>query len=199
MKEKPAKQEVCEIYPDVIHGEWYESAVQYVHDNGIMTGSNGLFKPTGEDGKLLRQQFVMILWRMEGEPAAETDAAIKDLQDINGDEWYIDALCWAYENGVVTGVGGTMFKGANPITRQQLATMMYRYADKMGYDTSKTADYSNMPGANDVESYAAEAMAWAVGSGIISGSGADKALNPTDGATRAQIATVIQRFCEENK
>lgn len=193
------EEKVYEVFEDVAEDAWYVNDVQYVYDKGLMSGSNGLFKPDGDNGWVLRQQFVEILWRMENKPEAKGEQALKDLVDVPEDAYYKESLCWAYENGIINGVNGKYFAGGNKLSRQQLATMMYRYAEKMGYDTSKTADYSAMPGAEQVEAYAEDAMSWAVGSEIISGSGADKALNPTQGATRAQLAAILQRFCENIK
>ena len=188
------KVEVCEIYPDVDHGQWYEEFVQFVHDNDIMTGNKdtGMFMP---NGNLLRQQFVMLLWNMEGKPVVEESEAFDVLVDADENGYYADALRWAYNEGIMTGVNGKYFQGDQPLKRQQLAKMLYEYAEKKGYDVSARADYSDMENADQVADYAKEYMAWAVGTGMITGkNGTD--LAPMDTATRAAVAKIVKVFLE---
>ena len=188
------KNEVCKIYPDVDHGQWYEEFVQFVHDHDIMTGNKdtGMFNP---NGSLLRQQFVMLLWNMEGKPVVEDNTAFEALEDADEKGYYADALRWAYSEGIMTGVNGKYFKGSEPLKRQQLAKMLYEYAEKRGYDVSTRADYSAMENADQVADYAKEYMAWAVGTGMITGkNGTD--LAPMDTATRAAVAKIIKVFSE---
>ena len=187
-------KEVCEIYPDVDHGQWYEEFVQFVHDNDIMTGNKdtGMFNP---NGNLLRQQFVMLLWNMEGKPVVEESEAFDVLVDADENGYYADALRWAYNEGIMTGVNGKYFQGDQPLKRQQLAKMLYEYAEKKGYDVSARADYSAMENADQVADYAKEYMAWAVGTGMITGkNGTD--LAPMDTATRAAVAKIVKVFCD---
>ena len=193
LEKLPITIEVCEIYPDVDHGQWYEEFVQFVHDNDIMTGNKdtGMFNP---NGSLLRQQFVMLLWNMEGKPVVEESEAFEVLADADENGYYADALRWAYNEGIMTGVNGKYFQGSEPLKRQQLAKMLYEYAEKKGYDVSTRADYSAMENADQVADYAKEYMAWAVGEGMITGKNGTN-LAPMDTATRAAVAKIVKVFC----
>ena len=187
-------RDVCEVYPDVEAGQWYVDFVQFVHDNDIMTGNKdtGMFNP---NGNLLRQQFVMLLWNMEGKPVVEESEAFDVLVDADENGYYADALRWAYNEGIMTGVNGKYFQGNQPLKRQQLAKMLYEYAEKKGYDVSTRVDYSDMVNADQVADYAKEYMAWAVGTGMITGkNGTD--LAPMDTATRAAVAKIVKVFCD---
>ena len=195
-------EEVCEVFPDVEHGTWYEAGVQYVYDKGIMSGSNGLFNPTGN---ITRAQVVATLYKLEGSPEVTDFKAVDELVDVAAGEWYTNAVCWAYNTGVTTGNQTTkMFNMSNPVTRQQLASFFYNYAEYKGLDVTTRGDYSDMVGADQVADYAADTMKWAVGTGLITGSkttvnGVEVAdLKPTGTATRGQVAAMIQRFCTAN-
>ena len=195
-----SKPEVCKVFSDVNHGAWYEEAVQYVYDNGIMSGNNGLFKPTGN---ITRAQVVTTLYNLEGKPEVTDYSAVYKFGDVEEGKWYTDAVCWAYNKGITTGNSSTMMFNMNDnVTRQQLATFFYRYAEFKGLDITTRGDYSDLAGADQVASYAAETMKWAYGTGLITGSkttvnGATVyELKPTGTATRAQMAAILQRFCE---
>ena len=108
--------------------------------------------------------------------------------------WYIDAVAWAAANGVVNGTGNNRFDPNGKITREQMAAILFRYAQKKGIDTSKRGDLSNFPDANKISAYAKEAVCWAVGEGIIKGS--DGKILPQGNATRAQVATILMRYIE---
>ena len=195
--------EVCEVFSDVQHGEWYEEAIQYVYDNGIMSGNDGLFKPIGN---ITRAQVVTTLYNMEGRPEVTDYRAVEELVDVQAGEWYTDAVSWAYSVGVAPGNNVTKEFGMyNPVTRQQLATFFYKYAELKGYDTETRKDISDMAGADQVADYALDTMQWAVGTGLITGSQTlDENceivfdLRPTGTATRAQMASILMRFCEGN-
>ena len=196
------KDKVTNVFSDVVQGEWYVNAVQYVYDNGIMSGSNGSFRPTGN---ITRAQVVATLYNLEGKPAVKDYSGVKDLVDVEAGQWYTDAVCWAYNVGVASGNKTTgMFNTDTPVTRQQLATFFYNYAKYKGLDTKTRADISSMVGADEVASYALDTMQWAVGTGLITGSATNVNgvtvynLKPTGTATRAQAAAILQRFCENN-
>ena len=137
-----------------------------------------------------------------GEPTVTDTSALTDFSDVAEGKYYTDAVCWAYANGVATGNNGK-FDPTGKLTRQQMAAFFFRYADVMGMDTTARGDYSSMVNADKVSGYAAEPMAWAVGEGLISGSDvtvngvAAKDLNPRGNTTRAQVATILMRFCEK--
>ena len=148
----------------------------------------------------------MTLYNLEGKPAVNDYSAVDELVDVSAGKWYTDAVCWAYNTGITTGNSTTKaFNMDDNVTRQQLAAFFYRYAESKGIDVTTTTDISDMVGADKVAGYAKEHMTWAVETGLIKGSeveGTDGTiiydLNPTGTATRGQIATIIQRFCEGN-
>ena len=196
--------EVCEIFTDVNHGVWYELYVQYVYDKELMSGNDGLFKPTEN---VTRAQLVTTIYRLAGSPEVTDEAACEAFEDVKADKFYTAAVCWAYNEGIATGNPDTGLFGTNDtLTRQQMAAFFFRFAQYMDVDTSASADISNLQRADEVSGYAKEAVEWAVGSGLISGSlvgtdenGAEiRDLNPKGATTRAQLATILQRFCEEN-
>ena len=197
-----AKGNVTSVFSDISAGKWYVEAVQYVYDNDLMSGSEGKFKPTQN---ITRGQLVTTLYRLAGSPKVTDFRALEAFSDVAPGKYYTDAICWAYNTGVGTGNNGK-FQPNNPLTRQQMAAFIFRYTDMMGYDTSIREDYSYMLNADKVGSYAKEAMSWAVGMGLISGSefvypsgSRDYDLKPTDNTTRAQVASILQRFCEREK
>lgn len=197
-----ANGNVTSVFSDVSEEKWYVESVQYVYDNGLMSGSNGLFKPVDN---ITRAQLVTTLYRLAGEPKVTDYSALEAFSDVAPGKYYTDAICWAYNTGVGTGNNGK-FQPNNPLTRQQMAAFIFRYTDMMGYDTSIREDYSYMLNADKVGSYAKEAMSWAVGMGLISGSEfvypsgmIVPDLKPTDNTTRAQVAAILQRFCERDK
>ena len=194
---------VTDLFTDVKEGKWYVANVQYVYDNGLMSGNNGLFNPTGN---VTRAQVVTTLYRLAGSPKVTDYSACDELSDVLPGKYYTDPVCWAYNTGVTTGNTTTMTFNVNtPVTRQQLASFFYRYAEHKGYDISESADISTMLNADKVSSYAITYVEWAVGAGIISGSETTDAngavaydLKPQATATRAQLAAILQRFCENN-
>ena len=176
-------------FTDVTEGDWFYDAVRYAYENSLMDGvGDNLFAPNSET---TRAQLMTILYRLEGEPAVTGESGFTD---VEADTWYTNAVAWAAANGIVNGVSETQFAPGNNITREQLATILYRYAQAKGYDVSASADLSGYPDAGQVQDYAQPAMAWAVAEGIVEG--VDGNLNPTGDATRAQIATILMRFCE---
>ena len=177
-------------FPDVAEGDWFYDAVRYAYENGLMDGvGDNLFAPNSET---TRAQLVTILYRLEGEPEV---SGTSGFTDVEAGTWYTDAVAWAAANGIVNGVSETEFAPGKDITREQLATILFRYAEAKGYDVSARADLSAYPDADQIQSYAAESVAWAVAEGLIQGF-EDNTLRPAGNATRAQIATILMRFCE---
>lgn len=177
-------------YRDVDTSAWYHEAVDYVLVNGLMSGyGNGLFGP---DDILSRAQLCQIIYNLEGQPATTSGSAFTDV--ANG-AWYFDAVTWAASQSIVGGYGGGLFGPEDNITREQLAVILYRYAQAKGYDTASGADLSAYGDASDVSSWAIPAMQWACGAGIIGGTTATT-LSPQGPATRAQVATILMRFIE---
>ncbi len=181
---------VGEPFLDVNEGDWFYDAVAYANENGLMDGVGGnRFAP---NSATTRAQLVTILYRLEGQPAVSGDLPFTD---VEAGTWYTNAVVWAAQNGIVNGVGDDTFAPGNDLTREQLVTILYRYAEAKGYDVSASADLAGYPDGEEIQAYAREAMAWAVAENIIQGM-EDDTLKPAGNASRAQIATILMRFCE---
>lgn len=176
-------------FTDMNTSDWYYDAVQYVYEKGMMNGTSiTTFFP---DDTTTRGMIVTILHRMEGTPAAVGTA----FTDVPAGQWYSDAVSWASVNGIVDGYGGGMFGPNDPITREQMATILNRYSQHRGYETGAAGNIAGFSDASQVSSYAVDSMGWAIGNGLISGIG-NNTLAPKGNATRAQVATILMRFCE---
>lgn len=177
-------------FADVAADAWYADAVQYVFENGMMSGtSETTFSP---DLTTTRGMIVTILYRLENEPTVTGTTAFTD---VAADQYYADAVAWAAQNGIVSGTSATTFAPNAAITREQMAAILYRYAQFKGYDVSAKADLSAYTDAAKVGAYATDAMAWANSAELITGTSATT-LTPAGNATRAQVATILMRFCE---
>ena len=178
-------------FSDVSTGSWYYDAVQYVYSAGLMSGTGSyVFSP---DGATTRGMIVTILYRLEGSPACGSAS----FSDVSSGKYYAQAVAWAAENGIVSGYSASRFGPENAITREQLAAILYRYAAYKGYDVSDLASLTSYVDNSLVASYAKTPFAWAVQAGIISGTGANR-LIPSAGATRAQVAAMLMRFCQSD-
>ena len=176
-------------FADVPASAWYCDAVEYVYENGLMSGvSGGRFAP---DDTLTRAMLVQTLYAMEGRPAS----ASAGFADVASGDWYASAVNWAAANGVVSGVSETGFGPNNALTREQLALILYRFAQYKGYDVTGTSDLAAYADGSSVSGWAAEAMGWAVDAGLISGVGGNQ-IAPTGTASRAQVAQILMNFCE---
>lgn len=176
-------------FTDVQAGAWYADAVKYVFDQGLMSGMSA--QQFGPDSTVTRGQVVTILWRLAGSPTVSG----KTFTDVSASAWYADAVAWASTNGVVSGYESGGFGPGDPVTREQLAAILYRYAQLSGKDTGKSADLSGYTDSVTISAWAPQALKWAVGSGLISGTGTHT-LSPRGTATRAQIAVILQNFCK---
>ena len=177
-------------FSDVPTGIWYYDSVQYVFSNGLMGGTgNGRFSP---DLTTSRGMIVTILYRLEGSPAASGST----FTDVSAGQWYSDGVAWASANGIVTGYPDGSFGPDDTITREQMASILYRYARYKGYDVTARTQLDRYSDAGQVADYAADAMSWAVGSGIITGT-SGTTLSPAGSATRAQAAVILARFCQQ--
>ena len=179
-------------FTDVHENDWYYDPVQYVSKNKLMTGLNET--TFGPIDPLVRAQFAVILHRMNGEPEVPYSARF---HDVGAGLWYTNAILWAADTQVVTGYSNGNFGPGDLINREQMALMMYRYANYKGYDTSARADFSSYQDASMVSDFAAEAMQWAVGEKIITGKYNETQLDPKGNASRAECATIIMRFVEK--
>mgnify|MGYP005755906775 CR=1 FL=1 len=175
-------------FVDVPAGAWYEEAVQYVYENGLMSGTgDGRFSP---EVTTSRAMIVTILYRQAGSPAVTGSAAFTD---VEAGTWYTDAVTWASANGIVSGYGEGKFGPNDPITREQMAAILCRYASYKGMDVTKRADLSAFSDAGQVSDYALETMRLAVAEGLITGT-SETTLSPAGSATRAQAALILMRF-----
>ena len=176
------------LFTDVPEGAWYGEAVEYVYENGLMGGTGGgKFSP---DAPTSRGMLVTILYRMEGEPAGG-GASFPDVPD---GEWYTDAVAWASANRIVNGYDNGNFGPDDPLTREQMVTILRRYTQYKEYDVTASGDASAFADGDKVSVYAADAVNWAIGAGLLKGGGGNL-LNPGGGADRAQLAEVVKRFC----
>ena len=181
-------------FNDVPEGYWAYDAIQYVYGEGLMAGTSGsTFSP---EGTTTRGQIVTILWRLSGSPVVNY---LMDFDDVDPAAYYAEAIRWATSEGIAGGYGGGVFGPDDPITREQLAVMLHRYAQHQGCDVSIGEDTNILSYADafDVSEYAVSALQWACGAGIISGTGDGSTLTPQGEATRAQAAVMLTRFCEE--
>ena len=178
-------------FQDVHTSDWYYDDVRYVTEHGLMNGvSQTRFAP---EETLTRGMIVTILHRMEGEPKAASSGTFTDVP--NG-QWDTEAVEWAAANGIVNGYGNGKFGPTDPVTREQLAAILYRYTKYKGLDVSVGEDTNilSYTDALTVSEYAIPALQWACGEGLING--ANGKLMPADHATRAQVAAIIHRYLE---
>lgn len=192
-----AAESVTSIFTDVYPGYWYVEAVQYAYDNNIMSGM-GETSNFAPDSPITRAQFAQVLYNLEGRPASTDRSACTELRDVYEGNWYTDAVCWAYANSIVTGYGDSMtFQPDNNVTREQLATMIYRYTGYIGFDTDDSGSLRRFEDADKVSPWAETAISWAVGAKLVNGievSSGRYELSPGGVATRAQTATIFMRL-----
>ena len=174
-------------YSDVSASAWYADAVAYVTDKGMMEGDSGKFMPLD---KLTRSQMAQVLFNLEGKKSVNYALTFGDM---NGTEWYAEAVRWAASEQIVNGYDNGNFGPNDPITREQLVTVLYRYARYKGLDTATTEEnLTSFADAAQVSGYAVSAMNWAVGAGVINGT--DSGLAPKATATRAEVAQILMNF-----
>ncbi len=176
------------LFSDVREQDWFREAVQYVYHKGMMNGtSESTFAPYATT---TRGMIVTILHRLEDSPAAAPAA----FADVAAGEYYAAPVAWASASGIVTGYSGSVFKPNDPITREQLAAILYRYAQYKGVDVSRKNDLLQFDDRASVSAYAVDAVSWAVDAGLVTG--IDGRLEPAGYANRAQVATILMRLCE---
>ena len=176
-------------FTDVPKGAWYNDAVRYVYENGLMVG----LAPNnfGANVTTDRGQLVTMLWRMADEPQATNGA---DFSDVSNNAYYANAVAWAAENGITSGFEDGTFRPQTSLSREQMAALFMKYAEATGVDTSVRADISSYTDINP-NSWSYDALSWAKAVGLLSGV-SDTTMAPQATATRAQIAAVLQRYCE---
>ncbi|MCQ2456646.1 MAG: S-layer homology domain-containing protein [Clostridia bacterium] len=188
----PTKK-VWNVFSDVKESSWFADAVTFVTSRGMMNGKGGgKFAP---NDSMTRAELVTVLWRLEG----EKDAGACPFTDLKA-AWYKKAVAWAYENGVVNGTGARTFSPDSPLTREQIATILMRYAEMNGDGVSERGRLENFFDFLLVHDWARDAMSWASAVGLIEGTvnaNGRRLLSPRKNATRAEVATMLRRFCEE--
>ena len=180
-------------FVDVRESAWYFEGVRYAAQHGLFNGTSATtFEPEAD---MTRAMLVTVLWRMAEQPEPTVEVPFTDTSRT---DYYAKAVAWAYENKVVNGTSPTTFDPDGKITREQIATILYRYAEKKGYDVSKQNDLSGYPDADKVSGYARTALAWANALELVKGTneGGVDYLDPQGHATRAQVATILMRYAE---
>lgn len=175
-------------FADVKEGDWFYESVWYVYEKGLMNGTDSDRFSPGQSAS--RAMLVAMLWRLAGQPAVNEAAPFTD---VTANAYYAEAAVWAAENGIVKGYGDNLFGPNDPVTREQLAAILYRYAQVKGQDTALAGDLSGF--ADQPSGWASEPVRWAVGAGLLSGKGGG-VLNPTGNATRAETAAMLMRYLE---
>lgn len=190
-KAETAKPEQPSDVPfvDVAKDAWYYPSVSYVYEHGMMTGmTDTIFAP---NTTLSRAMIAQVLYNLEGKPAAIGG----NFTDVNRGDWYADAVNWAAKEGIVAGMGDGTFAPNAPLTREQMASILHRYAKYNNYDIKANGSLSIFADAYKISPWAKDAMSWAVGHDVINGMG-NSTIAPQGTATRAQVATVLMNFCE---
>ncbi len=192
-KDDPEATEWKNPFEDVKENDWFHANVRYVVENKLMNGV-AVYKFAPND-TLTRAMLVTVLYRNEGEPAVNKSIPFAD---VDRGAYYASAVIWAKQNGIVNGVTETEFAPDANITREQIAAIMFRYAQYKGVDAVTLEENLHFTDAGEISEYAVSAMNWAVGKGIMKGKSATT-INPKDNATRAEIAAILQRFVENIK
>ena len=184
---------VVNPFTDVSEKDWFYNDAMFVYKNGLMLGtSKTLFGP---HGTVTRGMIATILWRMEGSLAPKGE---NSFTDVEAGRWYADAITWTAENGIFAGYSKDKFGPDDPITREQLTAIFYRYADYKGYKLTVTENLDKFEDADKITDYAKMVMQWAVGNGLIKGK-SENLLDPQGTATRAEISAMLHRFIEKAK
>ena len=182
---------VVNPFTDVSEKDWFYNDAMFVYKNGLMLGtSKTLFSP---HGTVTRGMMATILWRMEGSLAPKDE---NSFIDVEAGRWYADAITWTTENGIFAGYSKDKFGPDDPITREQLTAIFYRYADYKGYKLTITGNLDKFEDADKITDYAKMVMQWAVGNGLIKGK-SENLLDPQGTATRAEISAMLHRFIEK--
>ncbi len=192
MSQAGQNTDVALPFADIEEGTWHYEPACYVYQRGIMTGMDEYhFNPSGS---VSRAQFAVILHRMNGGGAMSYRDAFPDIEEGT---WYTDAVLWANSQGVVKGYDNGKFGPSDYITREQMATMLYRYAERQGYDVSEKVRFDYFTDASRVSGFAWDAMQWATGIGMISGKDSGTRIDPQGNTARIECAVMIERFEEK--
>lgn len=187
VQEKPAFTETT--FADIKKDDWHYESVKYVYENNLMEGTGNGFEP---ESKMTRAMLVTVLYRMAN---PEEKANNHNFADVPEGQWYSDAVAWASENGIVNGITSTEFAPDTDISREQMALIIYRFAKMQGFDADGTSNLENFTDAKGVSDWALDAMKWAIKTELVNGT-SETTLSPKATATRAQVAAILMRFCE---
>lgn len=181
-------------FADVHADDWFYNDVMFAYEKGLMSGNYAdSFLPYGNTS---RAEIAVTLYRLEGSPAVEGRNSFTDMEHGAGKVWYYDMVTWAQQNGIMDGSGNGRFGAGESITREELVSILYRYAKVKGYDVTGTEMPDSFTDRSDVSGWAQEAMTWAVSRGIINDRG-NNLLDPKGAATRAEVAVMLHRFIEK--
>lgn len=185
-----AKTEFTEnTFTDIKKDDWHYNYVKYVYENNLMQGTGNGFEP---ESKMTRAMLVTVLYRMAN---PEEKANNHNFADVPEGQWYSDAVAWAADNNIVKGVSENKFAPDEDITREQMALIIYRFAKMQGYDVTHKADISHFADTDDVSDWAVDSISWATKTELVNGT-SETTLSPKATATRAQVAAILMRFCE---
>lgn len=176
-------------FVDVKKDDWHYESVKYVYENNLMQGTGNGFEP---ESKMTRAMLVTVLYRIANPEATENT---HNFNDVSDGQWYSDAVAWAASNKIVSGVSETAFAPDEDITREQMALIIYRFAKMQGFNVSETSNLENFTDTNNISDWALDAIKWANSASLVNGT-SDTTLSPKDTATRAQVAAILMRFCE---
>ena len=189
-EENPKQETFTEsTFTDVKKDDWHYESVKYVFENNLMQGTGSGFEP---ESKMSRAMLVTVLYRMANPDKKSAD---HNFADVPAGQWYSDAIAWAAECGIVNGVSETQFAPNSDVSREQMALIIYRFAKMQGYDISEVADITSFEDTDEISDFARDAIAWANKNELVNGT-SETTLSPKDTATRAQVATILMRFCE---
>lgn len=190
-EKQPALSTWKNPFIDVYEEDWFYKSVCFCHENNLIKGTTETtFSPNQPTS---RAMIVSILWRLEGSP----DTGTLRFTDVPADQYYADAIAWAASEGIVSGYDMTHFAPDTPISREQLASILYRYTTYHGWDTTTTTTLDSFADANEISAYAVDALSWAVSHDIINGMEGNL-LTPHDTAIRAQAAAILMNFCNNS-
>lgn len=181
-------------FADIKKEDWYYESVKYVYENNLMQGTDKGFEP---DGKMSRAMLVTVLYRTQNKSVLADDGTpgVSPFADVAPGQWYTDAVVWASANGIIKGMSETEFAPDRDVSREQMALIIYRFAMFIGCDVSVGADILEFADVNEVSDWAIDALSWANNTQLIKGA-SQTTISPSDTATRAQVATILMRFCE---
>ena len=184
-----------DTFKDITEDDWFYDAAKYTYEKGLIGGTENGFEP---NIKMTRAMLVTVIWRMAGSDASSASSKTMSFTDVKEEDWYCDAVCWAYWNGIVNGISETEFGASVQVTREQAVTILHRYITGIGVkgNISRGINARDFDDYSELSDYAKEAVEWAIDNAVIKGKG-NNMLCPKDTLTRAEAAVILQRVCED--